>query len=63
MKFAQQASLAIAGTVSGLWLMSEEGSAATTATTMAPSSTETFEVIAGLLMTSLAVMIYVYKTK
>lgn len=63
MKFAQQASLAIAGTVSGLWLMVEEGLAATTATTMAPSSTETVEVIAGLLMTSLAVMIYVYKTK
>ncbi|MCS9989583.1 hypothetical protein [Weissella confusa] len=63
MKFAQQASLAIAGTVSGLWLMTEEGLAATTATTMAPSSTETVEVIAGLLMTSLAVMIYVYKTK
>ncbi|MEQ4550677.1 hypothetical protein ABNZ43_05455 [Weissella sp. GP1] len=63
MKFAQQASLAIAGTVSGLWLMAEEGLAATTATTMAPSSTETIEVIAGLLMTSLAVMIYVYKTK
>lgn len=60
MKFAQQASLAIAGTVSGLWLMAEEGLAATT---MAPSSTETIEVIAGLLMTSLAVMIYVYKTK
>lgn len=51
MKFAQQASLAIAGTVSGLWLMAEEGLAATTATTMAPSSTETVEVIAGLLMT------------
>lgn len=63
MKFAQQASLAIAGTVSGLWLMAEEELAATTATTMAPSSTETVEVIAGLLMTSLAVMIYVYKTK
>lgn len=63
MKFAQQASLAIAGTVSGLWLMAEEGLAAKTATTMAPSSTETVEVIAGLLMTSLAVMIYVYKTK
>ena len=63
MKFAQQASLAIAGTVSGLWLMAEEGLAATTAPTMAPSSTETVEVIAGLLMTSLAVMIYVYKTK
>lgn len=62
MKFAQQASLAIAGTVSGLWLMAEEGLAATTAT-MAPSSTETVEVIAGLLMTSLAVMIYIYKTK
>lgn len=63
MEFAQQASLAIAGTVSGLWLMAEEGLAAATAATMAPSSTETVEVIAGLLMTSLAVMIYVYKTK
>lgn len=63
MKAVQKMALTMGAMIAGVWGLTEQGFAASTAAMPTPSNTDMLIAVAGVLLTVAAISVYVYRTK